>query len=343
MPNYQLEKQLVLDMFTAVEGMVNTVETPAFTTALHPYISEQYQFYGCHPFGEMHTLDEVCSSVWTPLFTSFNNMQRRQDIFIAGKNAHDDHVWVMSMGHWMGLFDADWLGLKATAQTTMLRYAEFHCVENGKIIKSSLFFDIIGFMQQIGLQPLPLQPGASFLVPGPQTHDGLHFDEHAQSEALATLDLVNRMVDDLTALNKSGNDNCPPETLAKTWHSDMAWYGPAGIGSVHTIERYQQHHQFPFRKGLKDKVFNGHVSRFAEGNFACFFGWPNLSNTPTGGFLGLPGGQVKANMQVVDVYRRQGDKLAENWVIIDIPYWLMQQGLDIIKRSAEISNPSSKV
>lgn len=339
MSNYQVQKQVVRDMFSAMDSSISKGKSQDLKNVLAPHIKSEYKFYGCHPFGEMQSINDVCSTVWEPLFTSFKHMQRREDIFIAGTNAHDDQIWVMSMGHWMGLFDSDWLGLKATAQTTLLRYAEFHCVENGKIIKSSLFFDIIGFMQQVGLQPLPLQTGASFVVPGPKTHDGLHFSENDESEAVATLDLVNRMVDDLTALNKSGNDNCPPEILAETWHDSMAWYGPGGIGSVHTIERYQQHHMFPFRKGLKDKVFNGHVSRFAEGNFACFFGWPNLSNTATGGFLGLPGGQVKANMQVVDVYRREGDKLAENWVIIDIPYWLMQQGLDVIKRTAEISNP----
>lgn len=119
----------------------------------------------------------------------------------------------------------------------------------------------------------------------------------------------------------------------------MIWYGPCGIGAQYTIPRYQKGHQMPFRSGLKDKVFNGHVCRFAEGNFSCFFGWPNLSNKPIGGFLGLPGGEVKADMQVVDVYYRQDDKLSENWVLIDIPYWLKQQGLDILERTTSITNP----
>ena len=39
------------------------------------------------------------------------------------------------------------------------------------------------------------------------------------------------------------------------------------------------------------------------------------------------------------VYRREGDKLSENWVIIDIPYWLKQQGLDILERTQRIVNP----
>jgi hypothetical protein len=30
----------------------------------------------------------------------------------------------------------------------------------------------------------------------------------------------------------------------------------------------------------------------------------------------------------------------ENWVLIDIPYWLKQQGLDILERSRKINNPS---
>ena len=147
------------------------------------------------------------------------------------------------------------------------------------------------------------------------------------------------MVDDLIALNESGSMGCPPEVLEKTWSKDMIWYGPAGIGATYTIPRYQEQHQLPFRNNLDDKNFIGHVCRFAEGDYACFFGWPNLSNTHLGGWLGLPGGCVNAKMQVVDVYRREGDKLVENWVLIDIPYWLKQQGLDVLSRTQDILNP----
>ena len=104
--------------------------------------------------------------------------------------------------------------------------------------------------------------------------------------------------------------------------------------------RDQEQHQLPFRENLGDKKFHGHVCHLAEGNFACFFGWPNLSNRPIGGFMGLPSSNVNAEMQVVDVYRRDGDKLAENWVLIDIPFWLKQQGLDVFKRTEQILNYS---
>ena len=45
---------------------------------------------------------------------------------------------------------------------------------------------------------------------------------------------------------------------------------------------------------------------------------------------------MTADMRVVDLYRRDGDKLAENWVLIDLPWWLKQQGLDVLERTRQI-------
>ena len=53
----------------------------------------------------------------------------------------------------------------------------------------------------------------------------------------------------------------------------------------------------------------------------------------------MPSGNVRADMRVVDVYYREGDKLLENWVLMDIPYWLKQQGIDVLARMASILNP----
>ena len=53
-------------------------------------------------------------------------------------------------------------------------------------------------------------------------------------------------------------------------------------------------------------------------------------------FLGLPASDQACDMRVVDIYRREGEKLAENWVFIDLPWWLKQQGLDILERTAAV-------
>ena len=313
---------------------------PATVAAvLQSYAAETYVWRGVHPFREQHGAAAAASVFWAPLLTSFTRLQRRQDIFIAGTNELDGEQWVMSMGHFMGLFDADWLGIPRTRKLASLRYAEFTCVENGKISKTGLFVDIIGLMVQAGVNPLPPSTGAYFIYPGPRTHDGQHFADAPAAEGVETLALVNRMIADLYELNNSGSMGCPPEVLERSWTKDMLWYGPAGIGATYTIPRYQEQHQLPFRANLTDKKGVGHVCRFAEGHYACFYGWPNLTNRAIGGFLGLPGSHVNAEMQVVDVYRRHGDKLAENWVLIDLPYWLQQQGLDVLSRTQSILNP----
>lgn len=337
MSQYQAAKALVRNYFDAMENA--TPKTVG--DILNSFTSENYLWRGVYPFREQCSSDVVAEIFWVPLMQSLACMQRRQDIFIAGTNEISGEQWVMSMGNFMGLFDADWLGIPHTRKIVNLRYAEFNCVEKGKITKTGLFVDIIGVMVQAGVYPLPPSTGVYFNYPGPRTHDGLLFDDAPAQEGATTLALVNEMVNDLDLLNKSGSMGCPPELLERTWAENMIWYGPAGIGATYTVPRYQEQHQLPFRNNLADKKFLGHACRFAEGNFACFFGWPNLTNRPIGGFLGLPGSDVNAEMQVVDIYRREGDKLAENWIFIDLPYWLKQQGLDILERTQMIENPIS--
>lgn len=336
MSQYLVAKALVSSYFDAMERAA----PDAVGDVLAAYAAPGYGWRGVYPFREQAGAEAAAAAFWQPLARALTRMQRRQDIFIAGTNEISGEQWVMSMGHFMGLFDQDFLGIPPTRKIASLRYAEFNCVENGKISQTGLFVDLIGLMAQAGVYPLPPSTGVYYTYPGPRTHDGLLYEDAPAAEGVTTLALVNRMVADLDELNRSGSMGCPPEVLAQTWREDMLWYGPAGIGATYTIPRYQEQHQLPFRANLGDKKFHGHVCRFAEGNFACFFGWPNLSNTPLGGWLGLPGGNVNAQMQVVDIYRRQGDKLAENWVFIDIPFWLKQQGLDVLERTRQIVNPS---
>lgn len=338
MSQYQQAKALVRRYFDALEQATPQTVGPV----LRAFTSPDYRWRGVYPFREIHGgADAVAAAFWSPLMQAITRIQRRQDIFIAGTNeiGPAGEQWVMSMGNFLGLFDRDWLGIPRTRKIVTLRYAEFNCVADGRITQTGLFIDLIGLMAQAGVYPLPPSTGVYFNYPGPRTHDGLLFDDAPPQQGVATLALVNEMIDDLTALNESGSMGCPPEVLERTWADDMLWYGPAGIGATYTIPRYQEQHQLPFRANLDDKKFLGHVCRFAEGNFACFFGWPNLSNRPIGGFLGLPGSNAHAAMQVVDVYRREGDKLAENWIFIDLPYWLQQQGLDVLGRTRGIVNP----
>jgi hypothetical protein len=38
--------------------------------------------------------------------------------------------------------------------------------------------------------------------------------------------------------------------------------------------------------------------------------------------LGIPNGDKRGDLRFVNVHYRKGDKLLENWGLMDIPYWL---------------------
>ena len=74
----------------------------------------------------------------------------------------------------------------------------------------------------------------------------------------------------------------------------------------------------------------------AEGAYGGWFGWPNLIMNQGEGFMGLPASERTTEVRVVDIYRREGDKLAEKWVFIDIPHYLWRLGVDVLARCAAI-------
>ena len=112
----------------------------------------------------------------------------------------------------------------------------------------------------------------------------------------------------------------------------MIWWGPAGIGSTYTVPRYAKQHSGPFRASFTERSKTNHICRIAEGHFGGFFGWPNFTARPTGGFMGMPATNKLGEFRVIDIYRREGDKLAENWVFIDLLHFWKDQGFDILKR-----------
>jgi len=329
--NFINEKQLVKDFYTRLDKACET-DIPEI---LEAFTSPEYLWRGFHPFNEITSAQEVGESFWQPLRGALTSLQRRLDVFMAGHNSITEQggVWVVSMGHLMGLFDQPWLGIPPTGKITMLRYCEFNRVDNGKITETAMFFDIPHLMMQAGLQPFPPQTAAHLVQPGPMTHDGLMFDPQDPEEGRKTLDVTNAMISDLGtwALGLPLE-----EELARTWNDNMVWWGPAGIGATYTIKRYAKQHSGPFRATFSDRSSTGHICRLAEGRFSGFFGWPNFTAVHTGGFMGMPASEVRGEMRVIDIYRRDGNKLAENWIFIDLLHFWNMQGIDILARTTAI-------
>ena len=331
MSGFQAEKAVVLAQYEALSDA--TSEDVGGILAAR--VAEAWDWRGVHPFNAQTGAAAVADTFWEPFLAAFSQVQRRQDIFFAGLNEMDGFkgVWVVSMGHLMGLFDAPWLGIKPTRKMAFLRYAEFNRVEDGRIVETAFFCDMPHLMTQAGQSPFPPATAQHLVQPGPISHDGLLFDDAPAAEGEATLAAINAMIGDLGTW---GLGIPLEEELARTWHDDMIWWGPEGIGATYTIERYAKQHSGPFRDAFKERTKTGHLARLSEGHFGGFFGWPNFRAMHEGGFMGMPSSQGKpTEFRVVDIYLRRDDKLAENWVFIDMLHWMMGQGVDVLERLAK--------
>jgi hypothetical protein len=69
---------------------------------------------------------------------------------------------------------------------------------------------------------------------------------------------------------------------------------------------------FPDRKSVS------HKARIAAGTFAASTGWPSLAATQQHDFLDWPARGQRVGWNVMDFWKREGDKLSENWVLIDL-------------------------
>ena len=332
MTDFQKEKALIC----AYHADIAKADADTVGDVLARYVSPDWHWRGMHPFHEQQGPEAVARIFWAPLMSAMTRIQRRPDIFIAGLNEIDGFKgrWVTQMGHLMALFDRPWLGIRPNHRIVMLRFVEFNRVEDDRIVETAMFFDIPHLMMQVGQNPFPPQTGAMLVQPGPMTHEGLCYERQDPALGQATLAAINAMLENPGAKFH----NIDEETrLARVWHEDMIWWGPAGIGATYTIERYNRQHSIPFDKGLsKGYRFNGHICRLAEGHFGGFFGWANLTLQNSGGYMGMTGGPGPADMRVVDMYREQDGKLAENWIFIDILHYCAMQGLDVLARMADI-------
>ena len=293
------------------------------------WVTPDYLWRGFHPFGVIEGGEAVARKFWRPLKTALTSMQRREDVFFSGLNQIDGFksVWVVSMGHLMGLFDQAWLGIEPTAKIAMLRYCTFHRVESGKIAETAMYFDIPHLMRQAGQGPFGDQTAQFLVQPGPMLHDGLLLDLQPEEAGTETLRAINAMVSDIGTWQLG----LPLEDeLRRTWHEDMLWWGPEGIGASYTIERYAKQHSGPFRAAFSNKSKIGHIARLAEGHYGGFFGWPNFSADLTGPFMGREPMGKRGEFRVIDIYRRAGDKLAENWIFIDMLHFWKTQGIDVL-------------
>lgn len=281
--------------------------------------------YGFAPVNEVHGVEGYQAQVLNPLRASFPQGEERLDIRLAGH--YKDGDWMASSGHIAGIFAKDLFDIPATGRTAMVRFGRFERHENGLIAETILILDLPALMMQAGCWPCGPAMGPSFPAPGPQTHDGIVSPNDDGGDA--SLALVNAMIGGLHEFDGS----LKSMGMRGYWAEDFWWFGPAVIGNFRGHADYERGHQLPFLTAFPDRVGGNHRARIGEGMYVASTGWPSITATHSGGgWLGLAPTGHRVTMRVMDFWRRDGDYLAENWVMIDIPDLLLQMGIDVFER-----------
>lgn len=81
MDNFQSEKQLIQEYYADLDK----AEANQIDSVLQKYTSDTYLWRGFHPFNEITGTAELSKEFWQPLRHAMLHMQRRMDVFMAGK------------------------------------------------------------------------------------------------------------------------------------------------------------------------------------------------------------------------------------------------------------------
>lgn len=295
-----------------------------------------------HPVNRLSGRAAVIEGFLLPLRRALSHMRRRDEILIGGQNIRaPGGTWVAAVTHYVGTFDRALFGLAPSGKLAFLRSGEFYRIEAGQITEAKIIFDLPDLARQAGRLPYPRLLGTEMLFPGPATHDGVC---PTDGDAATTLEVVESMLDDLHVYDPDSHHS-PGQTGADgRWHEDMLWYGPGGIGSNYRWEGFVSDHRMAFLKAFPDRKGGNHYCRIGDGNYAAVSGWPSMTMTHQGDYLGVPATGKALTLRVMDFYRCATDagrtQIMENWVLLDYVDLFRQMGVDLIERANQLSDHS---
>jgi len=293
-------------------------------------------YIGSHPVNQMHGVDEIVARYLAPMKMAMPDLERRDDIFMAGH--WQDGDWISATGYYYGTLTDEWFGLQPTNQWLYVRFGEFYRLVEGRIVDAYVILDWIDVFRQLGINPLRRALGVEGLCPPPKAQDGLLLGDTDPAEAERSLKLVEAMIfEGMWAFDGVNHESM---RFHDFWVPDMMWYGPGGIGTTRGVDNFYRYHEGPFNEAWPDFKGGNHVARFGDGPFTCSTGWPSIKATHTGGnFLGLEPSHRPVTMRVMDWWRRDGNLLAENWIFIDLPDLFRQLGRDLFAEARALQRP----
>ena len=295
-------------------------------------------WHGFQPIGRLEGRAALAECVMQPLYTAFPDWRRVPYLFLAGE--FEGSTWVASMGDGLASFMGEWqlaedIVIPPSRERLRMRYGEFCRVEQGRdgpqIVEMRSLADLPAALQPLGYELIPAGAGRELWPPGPATGDGVQRTEQDRAESAKTLALVEEMI--FTGLNKFDGEDLDSQDLVRYWHPEMTWHGPRGVGSSLGIDEFRERAQGPILRMVPDRKGVGHRARIAEGHYAASTGWPASVGTMTGDFLDWPASGREMRWNIMDFWRREGETLREDWVLIDMIDGAAQAGIDVWARA----------
>lgn len=316
----------------ALNDKVYGTSAGAIENIVNEYYHEDVCWNGPQPFNKLEGRKTMLEVFWKPLLTAFPDVQKDVYMHLAGNDPQDiNKDWVVSSGNYVGTFENDWLDIPASKGSVWIRFMEFNRMVDGKIKETYTLIDILDLMRQVGYKFVKsLAPEIN--IPGPSTNDGVLMGECDEEESKKSFKIVYDMIyEGLLSFKDKGLGNMGME---KYFCKDFMWYGPCGIGSTRGIRGFENYHQNPFLKAVPDRtIIDEKRAIFADGKYTALFEWKGFVATHTGNdWLGLPATGKSVIMRCFDLYRREGEYIAENWVLMDMIDILLQIGVDIFDR-----------
>lgn len=294
-----------------------------------------------HPFNHLVGNAVAVDAFWRPLSTAFPDLEIRLACVLGG--SYEERDFVSAWGHVQGSFDAPLVGIPPTRGLAMLRFGVNAIVRDGRFCKIYVLLDLVDLMRQAGVYPFRAMPGSREGWAFPPIDTGATALGIDAARGLRTLAIVREMQAGLPHPDEIATLADKPGRHSHHWHPAMNWYGPAGIGSMRGERGFRDYHgalflqAFPDRTGIPRQDGGpqdapGHYIQLGDGNYAVTGGWPSLVATHLGGeWLGLPPTGRRIEMRVADWYRLDDQgRIADNWVMIDVPHIVAQMGLDIL-------------
>lgn len=346
-------KQNIYDFGKRIYG--NTTDT--IDSLLEEYYHEDTVWHGPHPLKTLRGREELSEKFWKPFLRSFPDVEKNDYILFGGRSkgadpkrweewvqtldrVDEDSIshyfgkdeyedWVHTCGNFVGTFENDFLDIPATKRPVWIRYGEFHKMVDGKVAETIVVIDLLDLMRQAGIRFYP-STSQEIIVPGPSTLNGIQLGEFDPEESQKTVQLHEDMIFKGLHKYKKGADSSVMN-LETYWHKDFMYYAPCGIGPTRGIKGFREFHQQPWLVSWPDRKGAQHEARFGEGMFSCSGGPVKMTHTGSE-WLGLPATNKCITIRAMDTYRREGDKIAENWLFLDIIDLLLQLDIDVFDR-----------